>query len=144
MMGKQAMTNFSGTCTSKVQSQTMANVPGAADHQMGLAVMLGQHKSSEQRWNNAKLTYVGTTDLVDGKGEQRGHFHNAHTNGDTSFGTFEAKVTMSSDAIMTVEGAWHFTGGTGSLSKLSGGGMFKAHMTSPIDSEMTWSGSYEA
>jgi hypothetical protein len=64
-----------------------------------------------------------------------------HTNGDTSFGTFEAKVSMT-DAP-TVEGTWRFTGGTGSLAKLSGGGPFKAQMTSPTDSEMTWSGSYE-
>ena len=105
------MTDFSGTCSSKVQSQTMASVPGAADRQMGLAVMLGQHKSAEQKWNDAKLTYVGTTDLVDGKGEQRGHFHNAHTNGDTSFGTFEARVSTTPDATMTVEGTWTFAGG---------------------------------
>jgi hypothetical protein len=45
---------------------------------------------------------------------------------------------------MTVEGEWRFAGGTGSLSKLKGGGAFKANMTSPTDSEMTWSGSYEA
>jgi len=45
---------------------------------------------------------------------------------------------------MTVEGTWTFAGGTGSLSKLKGGGVFKAQMTSPTDSEMTWSGSYEA
>src|ERR1700753_3846186 len=109
-MGRHTMTDFSGTCSSKLQSQTMARVPGGADHQMGLAVMLGQHKSSEQRWNGAKMTYVGTTDVVDGKGEQRGHFHNAHTNGETSFGTFEAKITTSSDGAMTVEGSWRFSG----------------------------------
>ena len=121
----------------------MVNVPGSVDHQMGLAVMLGEHKSTEQRWNDAKLTYVGTTDLIEGKGEQRGHFHNAHTNGDTSFGTFEAKISTTSDA-MTVEGKWSFTGGTGPLSKLKGNGVFKAEMTSPTNSEMAWSGSYEA
>jgi hypothetical protein len=138
------MTDFSGTCSSKLQSQTMASVPGASDHQMGLAVMLGKHKSAEPKWNDAKLTYVGTTDLVDGKGEQRGHFYNAHTNGDTSFGTFDAKVSTGKNGAMTLEGEWHFAGGTGSLSKLKGGGLFKAHMTSPTASEMTWSGSYEA
>ena len=129
------MTDFSGTCSSKLQSQTMASVPGSSDHQMGLAVMLGQHKSAEPRWNDAKMTYVGSTDLVDGKGEQRGHFHNAHTNGDTSYGTFDAKVSTRPDAAMTVEGSWRFVGGTGTLSKLKGGGVFKAHMTSPTDFE---------
>ena len=138
------MADFSGTCSSKLQSQTMASVPSSSDHQMGLSVMLGQHKSTEQKWNDAKMTYVGSTDLVDGKGEQRGHFHNAHTNGDTSYGTFDAKVSTGPDASMTVEGEWRFAGGTGSLSKLKGGGVFKARMTSPTDSEMTWSGSYEA
>jgi hypothetical protein len=45
---------------------------------------------------------------------------------------------------MTVDGEWRFKGGTGSLAKLKGKGVFKAQMTSPNDSEMTWSGSYDA
>jgi hypothetical protein len=77
------------------------------------------------------------------EGEQRGHFYNAHTNGAISYGTFDAKVSTGPDATMTVEGEWRFTGGTGSLSQLKGSGIFKAHMTSPTSSEMTWSGSYE-
>jgi len=105
--------------------------------------MLGQHQSANPKWNDAKMTYVGSTDLVDGKGEQRGHYYNVHPNGDTSFGMFDAKVSTGADAAMTVEGEWRFTGGTGSLSKLQGRGVFKAKMTSPSDSEMTWSGSYE-
>ena len=137
------MTDFSGTCSSRLQSQTIASVPGGSDHQMGLAVMLGQHKCTEQKWNDAKLTYVGVTDVVDGQGKQNGHFHNTHTNGDTSFGTFNAKVSTGPEAAMIVEGEWRFVGGTGSLSKLKGSGVFKAQMTSPTSSEMTWSGSYE-
>ena len=135
------MPEFSGTCSSKLQSQSTAGVPGAEGRQLALAVMLGQHKCAVPQWNDAKMTYVGTTDSVGEQGEQRGYFHNAHTNGDTSFGTFEAKVTMSD--VPTVEGNWRFTGGTGSLAKLSGGGPFKAQMTSPNDSEMAWSGAYD-
>jgi hypothetical protein len=135
------MPEFSGTCSSKLQSQTAVNVPGPTDRQLAIAVMLGQHKCAVPQWNDAKLTYVGTTDSVGGQGEQRGYFHNIHTNGDTSYGTFDAKLTMS-DAP-TVEGAWRFAGGTGSMARLSGGGVFKAQMTSPVDSEMTWSGAYD-
>ncbi len=134
------MPEFSGTCSSRLQSQTTADVPGAEGRQLALAVMLGQHKCAVPQWNDAKMTYVGATDSVGDQGEQRGYFHNTHTNGDTSFGTFEAKVTMSD--VPTVEGNWRFTGGTGSLAKLSGGGPFKARMTSPNDSEMDWSGAY--
>jgi hypothetical protein len=135
------MPNFNGTCSSKVQSQTTMEVPGPMNRQVGVAMMLGKHKCAVPQWNDARMTYVRTTDSVDGTGEQHGYFHNVHSNGDTSFGTFEAKVSMT-DAP-TVEGTWRFTGGTGSLAKLSGGGPFKAQMTSPTDSEMTWSGSYE-
>lgn len=110
---------------------------------MGLAVMLGLHKTSDHRWNGAKMTYVGTTDVVDGKGEQRGHFHNLHMNGDTSFGTFDAKVSTGQDAAMIVEGEWQFAGGTGTLANLKGRGTFKAQMTSPTKSQMAWSGGYE-
>ena len=43
----------------------------------------------------------------------------------------------------SIRGSADCNGGTGSLSKLKGGGVFKAQMTSPSDSEMTWSGAYE-
>jgi hypothetical protein len=135
------MPEFSGTCTSKLQSQTTVSVPGPADRQVAVAVMLGQHKCAVPQWNDAKLTYVGTTDSVGGQGDQRGYFHNVHTNGDASYGTFEAKVAMVD--MPTVEGTWRFTGGTGSMYRLSGGGVFKAQMTSPADSEMVWSGAYD-
>lgn len=136
------MTNFAGTCSSKLQSQTTVGVPGPSDRQLAIAVMLGQHKSAGTKWNDAKLTYVGTTDTVQGQGDQRGYFHNVHTDGDTSYGTFEAKVTTS-DMSTTVEGTWRFTGGTGAFAKLSGSGVFKAQMTSATNSEMAWSGAYE-
>jgi len=135
------MPTFNGTCSSKVQSQTTMEVPGPINRQVGLSMMLGKHKCAVPQWNDARMTYVGTTDSVDGSGEQRGYFQNAHTNGDTSFGSFEAKLRMAD--VPTVEGTWRFTGGTGSLAKLSGSGVFKAQMTSATDSEMTWSGSYE-
>ena len=42
--------------------------------------------------------------------------------------------------IANVEGTWRLTGGSGSLAGVKGGGAFKAQITSPTASEMTWSG----
>jgi hypothetical protein len=136
------MTEFSGTASSKVQSQTVIAAPGQEDRQLSMAILVGAHSSSDQKFDKSHFTYGGTADTVNGNGEQIGYFQNVHTNGDTSFGTFAAKVTAPG-GVLTLEGNWQFTGGTGSLSGLKGSGPFQAAMTSPTASEMTWSGSYE-
>jgi hypothetical protein len=136
------MTNITGSCSSKLQSQTMVAVQGETDHQVSLAVMVGQHKSPDPKWDGATMTYVGTADIVGEKGKQTGYFYNKHPNGDVSHGTFEAAVSISEQS-MSVDGDWHLVGGTGGLAKLKGGGKFSAQMTSPTDSEMEWSGAYE-
>jgi hypothetical protein len=43
---------------------------------------------------------------------------------------------------MTGTGAWRFTGGTGKFSHITGGGVATVKQTSPTESEMEWSGSY--
>jgi hypothetical protein len=143
LKGAEKMTDFSGSASSKIQSQTMVSVPGQEDRQLGVAVLAGVHTTSDRKFDKAKITYVGTAETVNGDGEQRGYFQNVHPNGDTSHGTFEAKVRATGTAV-TLGGTWRFAGGTGSLSRLKGGGIFKSEMTSPTTSEMTWSGSYEA
>ena len=136
------MTDFAGSCASTVQSQTTVGVPGQEDRQLSVAVVVGKHKTSDSKFDAAKITYVGSAETVGGNGTQRGYFQNVHPNGDTSHGTFDAKVTTSGTAV-TLEGTWKFAGGSGGLSGLKGGGIFKTEMTSPSASQMTWSGSYE-
>lgn len=69
-------------------------------------------------------------------------FHNSHTDGAVSHGTFAAKVSAPG-RIVTVEGTWTLSGASGSLAGVKGGSAFKAQMTPPTSSEMTWSGSYQ-
>jgi hypothetical protein len=136
------MPDVSGTCSSTLVSNTMVGVPGNADHQLSVSVMSGQHTSSGSPWNGAMMTYVGTSDLTGGQGPQKGYFRNVHTDGAVSEGTFEADISTPG-GVMTVEGTWTLTGGSGSLTGIKGGGRFRAQMTSPSTSEMTWSGSYQ-
>jgi hypothetical protein len=142
--GEANMTEISGSCSSKLQSQSMVMVQGSEDHQVGVMVMVGKHSTSDPKWDGAILTYVGTLDVTGGEGEQQGYFFNAHPNGDTSHGHFKAKVTTT-DGVMAVEGDWHLLAGTGTLAtlKAGGGGWFRAHMTSPATSEMRWTGKYD-
>ena len=137
------MTDFSGTASSKIQSQAAVGVPGHDDWQIGVAVLAGVHSTSDLKFDKAKITYAGTTETVNGNGEQRGYFHNTHTNGDISQGTFEAKVITFGTAVV-IDGNWKFTGGSGSLSGITGGGTFRSEMSSPTSWEMTWSGKYES
>ena len=94
------------------------------------------------KWDNSEITYWGTADLIAGNGPQRGYFVNEHSDGDRDFGTFEGKI-VTSEGQVTIEGVWIFTGGTGKLEGLTGGGSYKGKMTSPVEVENTWEGAYE-
>lgn len=136
------MPEVSGSCAAKLQAQTMVPVYDQPEHTIGIMTMRGKHTSTDERWNNAVLTYSGMADLVRGTGRQDGYFFNQHLNGDTSGGSFEANVSAV-DGMLHLDGKWHLTFGTGTLESVKGGGRFEATMTSPVDGLMTWSGAYE-
>jgi hypothetical protein len=94
------------------------------------------------KWDNSEITYWGTADLIAGNGPQRGYFVNEHPDGDRDFGTFEGRIATS-EGHVTIEGVWIFTGGTGTLEGLTGGGSYKGKMTSPVEVENTWEGTYQ-
>jgi hypothetical protein len=79
---------------------------------------------------------------VDGKGSQSGYFVNDHGADGRDWGTFEGRVA-SNGAQVTVEGKYHFTGGSGKFKGLSGNGTFKTKMNSPREVHATWQGAYE-
>ena len=79
---------------------------GEADHQVGIAMISGQHTSRGTPWDGAKLTSFGTADVTGGHGEQRGYFHNTHTDGVVSHGTFVAKVSAPAGRSQGVGGLW--------------------------------------
>ena len=93
----------------------------------------------------SQVDHVGsdwsTVDLVAGSGSQRGYFLNVHQDGNWDTGSFEGKVTTTSQGV-TLEGSW-YSGGTGKLKGLTGGGTYKGRLTSPTEVEMTWDGVYQ-
>ena len=136
------MPNMTGSFSGNASVQTSISLPDRPTHALNLAEIRGLQKCSDEKWNNASITYWGFTDIIEGKGTQRGYFVNSHGGEDRDWGTFEGKVATISGQI-TVEGTWQFTGGSGKFSGLAGNGTFKTRLTSPTDVEASWQGTYE-
>jgi hypothetical protein len=139
---EKAMNNISGSVSVNVRAETLLSLEDRPNHQLLLSELQGMQKSPDPGWNNARLTYWGSADLLSGSGTQRGYYVNEHEDGDRDMGTFEGKVTLAGDEA-TLEGTFSFTEGTGKLKGIRGGGSYKGRMVSPTEVQMTWSGSYE-
>jgi hypothetical protein len=136
------MPNVSGSFVGRVNSQAMAAAKDVPNHELGLVEISGPQTASDPLWNGATVSYWGIADLVSGSGTQKGYFINRHANGDTDHGTFEGTITTAGGAV-TPEGTWKFSGGTGALAGLSGGGTYRGLMPSPTEVEMRWEGVYQ-
>ena len=136
------MPDCSGSFSGIATSQTTISLPDVSNHDLSLLEVRGVQKSTDHNWDNAKITYWGTADLIAGNGPQRGYFVNEHADGDRDFGTFEGKIVTTGGEV-TIEGMWKYTGGTGNFQGLTGGGSYKGRMTSATEVENTWEGTYE-
>jgi hypothetical protein len=137
------MSSFSGSFSGKASSQTIVYLNDVPNHELHLNEIGGSQKSTDDKWNNAKITYWSTLDLISGNGSQRGYFLNEHEDGDSDSGSFEGKVTTTAKGEVTLEGTWKYSGGTGKLKGLTGGGTYKGRLTAPTQVEMTWDGAYQ-
>jgi hypothetical protein len=136
------MPNVSGSFSGRATSQSTIALDDISNHDLNLLEVRGVQKSPDEKWNNSKINYWGTADLIAGNGPQRGYFVNEHADGDRDFGTFEGRIATSGEQV-TIEGDWKFTGGTGKFKGLTGGGRYKGRLTSPVDVENTWEGTYQ-
>ena len=114
------MPNISGSFSGRATSQTTISLPDIPDHAMNLMEVTGLQKSSDEKWNEARITYWGAADLIAGNGPQRGYFVNEHPDGDRDFGTFEGKIATAGGQV-TIEGNWKYAGGTGKFKGITGG-----------------------
>jgi hypothetical protein len=136
------MPTLTGSFSGQITSQSAIAVPDQSGHDLSLAEVVGTQKSTDANWNDASLTYVGTTDVVDGKGTQRGFYSNTLPDGNREWGTFEGRVTTV-NGVPTVEGTYKNSGGTGRFKGMTANGTFKTRMTSPRDVEGSYEGSYQ-
>ncbi len=137
------MPNFTGNLKGTTTSQTLVCLNDTPEHTMILRSSTAQHTSSDEHFNHTRHITWGTADLIRGQGHERGYFMSEHSNGDCDCGTFECKVSTNANGLITVEGTWKFTHGTGQFTGITGNGSFKGRMISPTESESTYEGSYQ-
>jgi hypothetical protein len=138
--GGKFMPNITGSFSGRTTVQSTVSLQDNANHDLSVLEVRGTQKSPDENWNNSKITYWGTTDLVNGNGPQRGYFVNEHADGSRDFGTFEGRVSAQQ---ATMEGTWKFTGGTGKYQGLTGGGSYKGRFTSAVEVDNNWDGTYQ-
>jgi hypothetical protein len=136
------MTENSGSFTGRTRLLhivSLADVPG---HELQTVEVTGTHNSADEKWNNARVTYWGSSDLVAGNGTQRGYYVNEHSDGGREHGTFEGKVTTDAGGTR-IEGTWRATDGTGIYAGIRAEGTFAVRLTSPTEGQCSWQGRYE-
>ena len=136
------MPSITGSFSGRITKRSALPLTDQPNHELSIAEVSGTQKSPDPLWNNAKITYWGVTDLLDGKGSQRGYYDNVHADKGRDWGTFEGKVTTKGGA-MTVEGTFKFAGGDGAYRGITGGGKFKTVMKSETELEASWEGNYK-
>ena len=82
------MPNVSGSFSGRATSQSTIALDDISNHDLNLLEVRGVQKSPDEKWNNSKIIYWGTADLIAGNGPQRGYFVNEHSDGDRDFGHF--------------------------------------------------------
>jgi len=134
--------SINGSFAGKITKRSALPLTDQPNHELSLAEVTGTQQSPDPLWNNATITYWGVTDVVNGKGTQRGYYNNVRADKTRDFGTFEGKVTASGNS-MTVEGTWKIEGGEGQLKGATGSGTFKTTLKSETEVEATWEGAYQ-
>lgn len=135
------MPSMTGSFSGKITKQSALPIPDQPNHELSIVEVAGVQKASDPLWDRSNVTYWGVTDVLDGKGTQRGYYNNVHGDKGRDWGTFEGTVSAAGGA-MTVEGTWTFAGGDGQFRGVTGGGKFKTVLKSESEIECTWDGSY--
>ena len=121
-----AQTKISGTeVCGKPDQQQMLEVGDRPGHMLGV-------QQVKCTWSNMEIEGIAakdslTTVLVDGHGNKangRGYDITTMASGDKFFVRFQGAVTLKDGAPVTDDGKWSFTGGTGKLKGIKGGGTY--------------------
>lgn len=112
------------------ESKGTVKVGNVEGHILGVGVSKGVDVV-----NNAVFVAKMSSDLVNGNGPQWGYTVTTNKDGDKSFSKSQGKVTtvMSDKGIPLVsfEGTWEFTGGTGKWAGVQGKGTYKGKFIGP-------------
>ena len=131
------------TCAHSGVHQTV-QVGDAGQHSISLdqrvctwspAIMIGGVRGAE-------YTATGVDDVQFDRSRDQGYAVGTMENGDKYYLRYDGTATMNGPVPVHLEGAWHFTGGTGRLAGLKGSGTYKAKPTADGRMEFSIEGKY--
>ena len=123
-----AQTKISGTLQcAKADPAHSIEVGDAPGHMMTLGkVACTWSKTFEMGGSTSKDGYsIASSEIEGGKSTETGVHAGTMSNGDRYFVKFHGTGTVAKDGGASVAGTWSFTGGTGKLKGLTGGGTYK-------------------
>jgi hypothetical protein len=136
------MTEFAGSFTGRIRMLNVLSISDQPQHELQTAEISGPQTSTDEKWNLAKVTYWGITDLIGGSGTQRGYYVNERPDGSRDWGSFEGRATTSQGQTV-VEGTWQSKDGTGRFAGIRAQGTFTTRVTSQTEIQCTWQGRYD-
>jgi hypothetical protein len=94
---EEIMPNLSGSFSGRATSQSTIALDDVSNHDLNLLEVRGVQKSPDEQWNNSKITYWGTADLIAGNGPQRGYFVNEHSGATATSALLKAGSPLPAD-----------------------------------------------
>ena len=151
MVASAEKTKITGNVTAIVVRWEKVEVGDVKDHTLDLLEHHGAYFYSDPiagvSINGGLFSAYGTGDHIAGTGPEQGYWVGKAISGETFYGTWKGKLTTTPDAQevsnVRLKGEWLFTGGTGKLEGIKGGGTFALKFVSPTAWVMKWRGEYE-
>jgi len=140
-------TKISGKITAEITRQDTVAVDDTEGHNMYLQVSEGTNSGDGEEgfMAGALVNNVAFADIVQGNGIHRGYVKFTK-DGSSTFASWEGKVTTTptsdSTSVISHEGTFSYTGGTGQFKNIKGGGKYRGKYTSTGGYVTEWQGEY--
>jgi hypothetical protein len=118
----------------RTATRSATTINDVAGHEIGFEMVLANVKSSSPKLELKEGWIYNNFDYVEGNGRHYGKFIVVHKDGSQAYGEYEGTTKTVSNAdgswVATWEGKHRFTGGSGKLKNLKGGGTYDGRETS--------------
>jgi hypothetical protein len=142
----QEKIKVAGTHTMAQATRDTLSVGNTAGHVLTLQRSTGTNASSgaTKFLDGAQMVTTSFSDLVNGNGPHQG-YSVVTQDGNSIFTEWRGSVTTApgeKEPLISFEGTFRWTGGTGEYAKIMGSGTYKGHFTSKTTYTVDWTGEY--
>ena len=126
----------------RIISQTTGDPGDKEGHMLMQTVTLSQTTSSNENWNDIRMVDTQQSDQMGENGTHTGYGYHMHKGGDRTFFKYWGSQKAAGAGMMSLEGKYEWTGGTGRFQNIKGGGTYTCKGTMSSN-ECDWEGEVE-